>query len=80
MSSVERESTPARVAASQANGKKGKGPATPEGKARVSLNALKTGAYAKTDKALREIMLRKGENPDDFEQLHQEFTDEWQPQ
>jgi len=79
MSLVERESTPARVAASQANGKKSKGPTTPEGKARVSLNALKTGSYAKSDKALREIMLRRGENPDDFEQLHQEFTDEWRP-
>src|SRR5208282_4705477 len=79
MSLVEREMTPAQVAASQANGKKSKGPKTPEGKARVSLNALKTGAYAKSDKARREIMLRKGENPDDFEQLHQEFTEEWQP-
>ncbi len=79
MSLVEREMTPAQVAASQANGKKSQGPKTPEGKARVSLNALKTGAYAKTDKARREIMLRRGENPDDFEQLHQEFTEEWQP-
>jgi len=79
MSFVEREPTPAQVAASQANGKKSKGPKTPEGKARVSLNALKTGAYAKTDKARREIMLRKGENPGDFEQLHEEFTEEWQP-
>jgi hypothetical protein len=77
---LERESTPARVAASQANGKKSKGPTTPEGKARVSLNALKTGAYAKTDKARREVMLRRGENPDDFEQLHLEFTEEWQPE
>jgi hypothetical protein len=80
MSLVERESTPARVAASQANGKKSKGPTTPEGKARVSLNALKTGAYAKTDRARREVMLRRGENPDDFEQLHQEFAEEWQPE
>jgi len=79
MSLVERESTAARVAASQANGRKSKGPTTPEGKARVSLNALKTGAYAKTDNALREIMLRKGENPEDFEQWHQGFTEEWQP-
>jgi hypothetical protein len=79
MSLAEHESTPARVAASQANGKKSKGPTTPEGKARVSLNALKTGAYAKTDRARREVMLRRGENPDDFEQLHQEFSEEWRP-
>ncbi|MGO9274247.1 MAG: hypothetical protein ACLQOO_29095 [Terriglobia bacterium] len=51
MSLLEHESTPARVAASQTNGKKSQGPKTPEGKARVSFNALKTGAYAKTDKA-----------------------------
>src|SRR3974377_963863 len=74
------EAPPARVAASGANGKKSKGPKTPQGKARVSLNALKTGAYAKTDKARREIMLRRGENPDDFERLHREFTEEWQPE
>ena len=80
MSLVERESTPARVAASQANGKKSQGPVTADGKARVSLNALKTGAYAKTDKARREIMLRRGESPDDFEQLHQGLTEEWQPE
>ena len=60
MSSVEREMTPAQVAASQANGKKSKGPKTPEGKARVSVDALETGAYAKTDKVRREIMLRIG--------------------
>ncbi|MGO9269381.1 MAG: hypothetical protein ACLQOO_03840, partial [Terriglobia bacterium] len=50
MSSVEREMTPAQIAASQANGKKSKGPTTPEGKARVSLNALKTGAYAEQER------------------------------
>jgi hypothetical protein len=57
MSLVEGQVTPARVAASQANGKKSQGPKTPEGKARSSLNSLKTGAYAKTDKPPREMML-----------------------
>jgi len=71
MSLLKRVMTPAQVAASRANGKKSKGPKTPQGKARVSLNALKTGAYAKTDKARREMMLRRGENPDDFEPLQQ---------
>jgi hypothetical protein len=80
MSLVERQTTPDRIAASQANGKKSKGPKTPQGKARVALNALKTGAYAKTDQARREILLRRGENPEDFEQLHREFTEEWQPE
>src|SRR5271167_3029145 len=68
-----------KVAANQSNAQKSTGPKTPEGKARVSLNALKTGAYAKTDNALREIMLRRGENPADYEQLHQELTEAWQP-
>jgi hypothetical protein len=45
MSIVARESMPARVAASQANGKKLKGPIAPERKARASHNPLKTGAY-----------------------------------
>jgi hypothetical protein len=80
VSLVHRQTTPARVAASQANGKKSRGPKTPEGKARVCLNALKTGAYARTEKAQREIMVRRGQNPDDFEQLHKEFAEEWQPE
>jgi hypothetical protein len=53
MSLVEREMTPAQIAASQAYGRRSKGPKTPEGKARVSFNALMAGAYAKTDKARR---------------------------
>ena len=80
MSLVEREITSARVEASQANGKKSKGPNTPEGKARVALNALKTGVYARSENAQREILLRRGENPQDFEQLHHGLTEEWQPE
>jgi hypothetical protein len=76
---MEREVSPKQVVANQANCRKSTGPKTPEGKARASRNALKTGAYAKTDNALREIMLRRGENPADFEQLHQELTEAWQP-
>ena len=82
MSLVDRpyESTPARLAASQENGKKGKGPVTPEGKARAALNSLKTGAYAKTDNVRRELMRRRGEQPDHLEELHQGFNEEWQPE
>jgi len=76
---MEREVSSKRVAANQANCQKSTGPKTPEGKARVSLNALKTGAYAKTDNALREIMLRRGEDPADYEQLHRELTEGWRP-
>jgi len=80
MALVERKVTPQRVAASQANGKKSRGPATPEGKARASLNSLKTGAYAKADKARRQIMLRRGEDPAFYDQLHRELTEGWQPE
>src|SRR5271157_761202 len=76
---TEREVSPKRVAANQANCQKSTGPKTPEGKARVSLNALKTGAYAKADNAMRQIMLRRGENPADFEQLHQGLNEGWHP-
>jgi hypothetical protein len=76
---MQREASPKQVAASQANGQKSGGPKTPEGKARSSLNSLKTGAYAKTNNALREIMLRRGLNPADFEQFHQDMTKAWRP-
>jgi len=79
MSLVERKTSAARVAASQANGKKSKGPKTPEGKARSSLNALKSGAYAKGDNALRHVMLRCGEDPAFYDQLHLGLTEDWQP-
>jgi len=38
--------TEAFLAANRRNAQKGTGPRTPEGKARVSLNALKNGRYA----------------------------------
>ena|SRR5271157_334307 len=76
---TENEVSSKRVAANQANCQKSTGPKTPGGKARASLNSLKTGAYAKTDNALRQIMLRRGENPADFDQLHEGLTEDWHP-
>ncbi len=76
---MESEVSTKRVAANQANCQKSTGPKSPEGKARASLNSLKTGAYAKTDNALRQIMLKRGENPADFEQLHEGLTEDWHP-
>ncbi|MGO9273048.1 MAG: hypothetical protein ACLQOO_22900 [Terriglobia bacterium] len=76
---MESEVSTKRVVANQANCQKSTGPKSPEGKARASLNALKTGAYAKTDHALRQIMLRRGENPADFEQLHEGLTADCHP-
>jgi len=66
-----------RVAANQANCQKSTGPKTPDGKARASLNSLKTGAYARTDSALRQIMLKSGENPADFEQLQEGLAEDF---
>ena len=59
--------------------KRAGGPRTPEGKARSSPNSLKTGAYAKTDQARREIMLRKADDPGDFDRYHAELTESWLP-
>jgi len=79
MSLVQRKVTPKRIAASRANGKKSNGPTTPEGKGRASLNSLKTGAFAKTDNVMRQIMLRRGEDPAYFDQLQLEVAQAWQP-
>jgi hypothetical protein len=68
------------VAANQANAQKSTGPKTAEGKARVALNAVKSGAYAKADNVLRLIMRYRGEEPKDYDQLHQDLVDYWQPE
>jgi hypothetical protein len=52
----------------------------PEGKARVATNAIKHGAYAKAENVRREIMVRRGEDPAEYEQLHQDLVDSCQPE
>ena len=79
MSLVKRRVSARKVAANQANAQKSTGPKTAEGKARVALNGLKGGAYAKSDTILRLIMRRRGEEPKDFEQVHQDLVDSWHP-
>ena len=60
--------------ASRANGKKSKGPVTPEGKQRSSLNSLKHGLTA--DHAV----LLAAEDPVEFARLRQQYYDEWRPE
>jgi len=79
MSLVKRGVSARKVAANQANARKSTGPKTAEGKARVALNGLKGGAYAKADSLLRLLMLRRGEEPKDFETVHQDLVDSWHP-
>jgi hypothetical protein len=64
--------SPAQITASRANGALSHGPATSEGKAISSRNALKTGMYA-------EALIIPGEDPADFERLAAEYHDNYQP-
>ena len=63
MSLVEYEVSPRQVAADRSNAQHSTGPETPDGKARVSLNALKTGVYAKGANGLRGTLLKSVEDP-----------------
>jgi hypothetical protein len=59
--------------ANRRNSQKSTGPKTPEGKATVSMNALRHGLRART------VML-PGENPEEFHQLCNDLEVEWVPQ
>jgi len=55
------------------NGAKSRGPITPEGKARSSMNALKHGGYS------RQAILLRSESREAFEQLFQEYVTRFRP-
>ena len=57
-----RPTTPARAAASRANGLKSRGPVTPDGKYNSSRNAIRHGILAR-------FLVMNGELPDLFEDL-----------
>jgi hypothetical protein len=64
--------SPAQIAANRANALLSHGPATPEGKAAVRLNALKYGIHA-------ESLIITGENPEEFQALVAELKETWRP-
>src|SRR5579859_8093329 len=59
--------------ANRRNAQKSTGPKTPEGKAAVSMNALRHGLRART-------VVLPGENQDEFHQLCNDLEAEWRPQ
>ena len=66
-----RKPSPKQVEANRQNGRKSKGPRTPEGKAHVALNALKHGLHADP---LVQSMLAMGEKPSTYYRLLAELT------
>src|ERR1019366_5056889 len=67
-----RPTTPARAAASRANGSKSRGPRTLRGKYNSSLNGLRHGLHA-------QIHILPGERPEIFEELFHDFHEDLRP-
>jgi hypothetical protein len=65
-------SSPAQIAANRANAKLSTGPASDAGKAKSSLNALKTGLTGRT-------ILLPDEDPQLYQAHVESFFDEWKP-
>jgi hypothetical protein len=61
-----------QIVANRENAKRSCGPRTPDGKAISSMNALKTGVFAKH-------LLLPDDNGDEFGRLRLELHNEWQP-
>jgi hypothetical protein len=61
-----------QIQANRVNASKSTGPRTPAGKARSSLNAMKTGAFSK-------LLLLPDEDKGEFDQLSRDLFDEWRP-
>jgi len=64
--------TEQQIEANRANAQNSTGPRTEEGKARASMNALKSGIYAKST-------VIRGENPDALDEIAVRFDQHWQP-
>ena len=59
--------------ANRQNAQQSAGPATPEGKAAVRLNALTYGLRARD-------LLRPNDDPEEYKQLWDDLVSDWQPQ
>ncbi|MFN0103861.1 MAG: hypothetical protein ACKV2U_17485 [Bryobacteraceae bacterium] len=67
-----------RKTASRANGKKSRGPVTPEGKARSAANTVARHGLASPDRVTHAVCL-KNENPAEFILLHEALVTEFAP-
>jgi len=68
--------TEKRIAANQASGRRSRGPATPQGRARIRDANLRHGFYSQDgDKALRAL----GEKPEEFDAVVKAVMEEWSP-
>jgi hypothetical protein len=76
MTLIQRRITPAIQAASRSNGPKSPGPATEAAKINSSMNALKHGLRSRAPSRVLEAL---GEAPQDFQNLHQEFFQQFRP-
>jgi hypothetical protein len=68
-----------RSATARANGAKSHGPATPEGRARSSQNALRHGLAVRAAALPTVSVVLDDESPDDFQRLLDSYLDEFAP-
>ena len=80
MSLIQHKVSARKVAANQANAQRSTGPKTPAGKARAALNAIWHGAYARAENRRREVMLGRGQDPAEYEQVQTDLFKSWQPE
>src|SRR6266481_5691184 len=70
---ITKKTTKKQKTASRINGSRSKGPTSPEGAARSSLNRLSHGMCSK-------VLILPGEDAREYDVLRQGFVDDWRPQ
>ena len=71
--------SPRQIAANRRNSLKSTGPRTGAGKRSVALNPFEHGLRATPDTQFREAMIERGEDPGEYERLHQDLRKAWEP-